>query len=293
MPESRLVLVCSCSGVGMDPPKEEPGTISVLRLDTATAQLEPLSGPLPCGRKTQWAVGCERMQTVYLLENDFEMAGLVKAYSIGAQGQLALLNEVLMGCWACHCVLDATERWLLVNDYGRSPGEAHVASFPILSDGSIGGAACRALCDPERAQDGPKMGQSPSRQEASHPHAVCLDTTNRFCLMPDLGQDLILVFAFEAETGQLTRLPTSAGARTHVGSGPRHMCFHPNGRWAFSVNELDSTVTPFAFEASDGRLTSGAAVSCLPRGFDTSQEGPWGGDGPPSHAAAITTCGDY
>jgi 6-phosphogluconolactonase (cycloisomerase 2 family) len=289
-----VVLVCSCTGVGMDPAKARPGTIQTFRLDPRSAQLEPLCGPIPAGRKVQWAAGCPSKCAVYVLENDSEMDGKLKAYHIdGATGRLSYLNEITMGCWACHCQVDLTGRWVIANDYGKRPGAAHVAAFSILPDGQIGPAASRCLCDPESTQDGARYDQDPGRQDASHPHMVCLDPTNRFLLVPDLGQDLIVTFSFDAATGDIRRLPTMDSARTHPGSGPRHVCFHSDGRYAFSVNELDSTVTPFLFDADAGGLIAGEECSCLPPGFDCAQNGPWGESGLPSHAAAITCVGEF
>ena len=35
-------------------------------------------------------------------------------------------------------------------------------------------------------------------------------------------------------------------------AGPRHIEFGPDGRFAYTVNELDNTVTSFAFEGGSG-----------------------------------------
>ncbi len=50
------------------------------------------------------------------------------------------------------------------------------------------------------------------------------------------------------------------------GSGPRHFAFHPNGHNAYVINELNSTVTAFAYDADRGALTILQTLSTLPPG---------------------------
>jgi 6-phosphogluconolactonase len=51
------------------------------------------------------------------------------------------------------------------------------------------------------------------------------------------------------------------------GAGPRHMDFHPNGRFVYVVNELGSTVSTFAYDTDRGALTMLQDISTLPDEF--------------------------
>jgi 6-phosphogluconolactonase len=51
------------------------------------------------------------------------------------------------------------------------------------------------------------------------------------------------------------------------GSGPRHFAFHPNGRFAYVINELSNTVAVFGYDADAGRLTHVDTVNTLPEDF--------------------------
>jgi 6-phosphogluconolactonase len=51
------------------------------------------------------------------------------------------------------------------------------------------------------------------------------------------------------------------------GHGPRHLAFHPNGRWAYVVNEMGGSVTHFLYDADGGKLTPQATVDALPAGY--------------------------
>ena len=85
--------------------------------------------------------------------------------------------------------------------------------------------------------------------------------------MPDLGNDCVMSYAFDSDTGVLTpngstELPDFFDGKP---AGPRHMCFHPNERFAFVLNELNNTVTTMEYDAKSGVLTvlDGSTVSAL------------------------------
>jgi len=87
-------------------------------------------------------------------------------------------------------------------------------------------------------------GPNPSRQEAPHPHEAVVDPTDSYVVFPDLGADLIRVFAIDKTTGNLTELTSF---HTPPGSGPRHGAFlESQGRtYFFLVFELINTVKSY------------------------------------------------
>jgi 6-phosphogluconolactonase len=78
--------------------------------------------------------------------------------------------------------------------------------------------------------------------------------------------DEVLVYKFDAKNGTLAP-NESAFARLKAGSGPRHIVFHPNGKFVFVVSELSSTATSLAYDAKKGTLKEIGTVSTLPPGF--------------------------
>ena len=104
----------------------------------------------------------------------------------------------------------------------------------------------------------PKPGPVPSRQDAPHPHGVFVDPTGKYLLAPDLGADLIRIFAIDSSTGNLTACPA---IQTPAGDGPRHGAFwSPNGNTStaglmfYVVNELGNSVSAWsvAYPSSNG-----------------------------------------
>ena len=85
-------------------------------------------------------------------------------------------------------------------------------------------------------------------------------------LAADLGLDKLFVYRFDQKTGALQ--PNDPPFATVApGSGPRHIVFHPNGRIAYLINEMASTIIRFGWDSNHGVLTQYETVSTLPKDF--------------------------
>jgi 6-phosphogluconolactonase len=51
---------------------------------------------------------------------------------------------------------------------------------------------------------------------------------------------------------------------TTPGAGPRHLVFHPNKKWFYAANELNSTVTLYDYDAANATLTERQSISSIP-----------------------------
>lgn len=71
-------------------------------------------------------------------------------------------------------------------------------------------------------------------------HSANIDTKNRRLYVPALKQDRICIYPLRADKSlaeeHVEQLQSAPGA------GPRHMAFHPQGNYAYVIDELDSTV---------------------------------------------------
>jgi 6-phosphogluconolactonase len=183
--------------------------------------------------------------------------GGVSSFSVDpATGKLNLLNQrSSMGTGPCHLVLDRTGRHVFVANYGSGS----VAVLPVASDGRLGEASDVVQ------HEGKSV--NPQRQEGPHAHCVTLDPANRFLFVCDLGLDKVMIYKFDAENGKLTQ-NEPAFAAVAPGAGPRHMVFRPDGRFAYVVNELNSTITAFSYNADAGALKELQTVSTLPEDYD-------------------------
>lgn len=168
----------------------------------------------------------------------------VVAYRIiqrGPDAKLELDSSALIGDGgATHLAVHRDGRMLLTAQYGGGS----VAAFSLTEAGSIR----------ERTMliDHPVgSGVVPGRQETAHAHWVGFSPDQRFAFVPDLGLDQVVVYSVDAPSATLTRV--GAGV-VPPGAGPRHMKFHPNGRWIFVLNELDLSVSVFDYAPETGKM---------------------------------------
>jgi 6-phosphogluconolactonase len=182
--------------------------------------------------------------------------GAVNAYSITpGSGQLTYLNQQsTLGDGPCHLSVDHTGKYVLVANYGSGS----VCILPVESDGRLG----------ESTDFVQHEGSSvdPQRQQGPHAHSINIDAANRFAFAPDLGIDKVMIYRLDLSRGKL--VPSDQrSVQIKAGAGPRHFDFHPGGGYAYVINELDSTVTAFAYDGSSGSLRELQTVSTLPDDF--------------------------
>ena len=100
----------------------------------------------------------------------------------------------------------------------------------------------------------------------SHPHSVNISADNKFVYIPDLGNDKIWIFNLDTRTGKL--VPNAQpSVSLEEGAGPRHFAFSKTGEFAYSINELNSTVSTFKVQKGGG-LEAVGNNSSLPEDFE-------------------------
>jgi len=163
---------------------------------------------------------------------------------------LRLLNTQPTGDGeSCHLAIDPSARCLFTAQYGTGS----VCAFPLKDDGTIGTRTAHV----RHTGTGPNR----ARQEGPHPHYVGIDPTNQYIMVPDLGADQIVIYKTDLAGGHIE--PHGAG-RSPAGAGPRHLKFHPNGKLAYVINELDLSVTAYKYDEKAGTLTEFQTISALP-----------------------------
>lgn len=182
-------------------------------------------------------------------------SGAVSAFSVDTKsGQLTLLNQqATEGGSPCYVSLDKTEKVALVANYGGG----NVVSYPVQENGSL-----RKAVGNEQHQ-----GNSMStRQSGPHAHCILPDPKNNYILAVDLGLDQVLGYRLDPNNGKLSRAAQPA-FQTKPGAGPRHLTFHPNGKLAFLICELNSTMIALDYNETQGTFTEIQTLSTLPADF--------------------------
>src|SRR6476620_7291327 len=194
---------------------------------------------------------------VYAVNEDATpgVGGKVSAFQFNRKnGHLTLVNQVpSMGDHPCYVSVDKTGKWIAVGNYSSGS----LAVFPAAKNGRLG--------SPVSTIHHSGSGPNKDRQEKAHVHSTVFTPDNKYLVVSDLGTDKVTLYPFSQARGVLDSA-RSFTIDLPAGSGPRHFIFHPNGKWAYLVQELSGDVTLFNY--AKGRLRPMQTTSSLPAGFD-------------------------
>ncbi len=228
----------------------ETGKIQVFSLDLERLTLE-LGQELAAGGVAAFMARSADGRTLYVAD---ETQGFLSSYAIAAEsGELSLRNRVSSAGHPVYLTLDQRGAALATCFFA----EARTQVFALEPDGSIGDSTC--LVDSGRES-----------------HCTVFDPSGRFLFVPTRGDNWIAQYRYEPGTSTLTPLEPARVTEAE-GAGPRHITFHPNGRYAYLVNELALTLSVYAFDGETGQL------SPLQRGVPAAPEGSSGGSSADVH----------
>jgi 6-phosphogluconolactonase len=250
-------------GTNISSPQEN--TIYLYHLSPTTGELLPL-GAMKGGAQPTYLTMDAAHRYFYAVSETQTFLGApgggVSALAIDPRtAMLTMLNQQpSTGASPCYISLDHTGKNVLVANYSSG----NVAVLPVRPDGQL---APPSATDQHQPPNGPHKNQ-----DKPHAHSFLPSPDNRYVFSADLGTDKVYGYQLDAASGNLT--PLAAPAFTaKPGAGPRHLTFHPNGRWAYLENELNSTVTALAYDAKAGTFQEIESQSTLPAGFTGNNAG--------------------
>jgi len=245
--------------VGTNVSSPQENTIYLYHLRPATGELLPL-GAMKGGANPTYLTTDAAHRYLYAVSETQTYLGApgggVSTLAIDPHSaMLAMLNQQpSTGASPCYISLDRTGKNALVANYSSGS----VAVLPVRPDGQL---APPSATDQHQPPTGPHKNQ-----DKPHAHSFLPAPDNRYVFSADLGTDKVYGYQLDAATGQLRPQAAPAFA-AKPGAGPRHLTFHPNGRWAYLENELNSTVTALAYDAKAGTFQEMETESTLPAGF--------------------------
>lgn len=239
--------------------------IHIYRFDTSSGALEPHGVAEGVRNPSYLAIHPSRRYLYAVNEmKEFEgqPSGAISAFTLDPDtGQLSFINQKpTHGTDPCHVSVMHDGQSVLVANFASGS----VCVLPIGPDGSLGDAT-------DVVQH---HGSSidPVRQAGPHAHAATPDIDGRFVFVPDLGLDKVMIYGLDAARG-LLKPHTTPWVETRPGAGPRQVVMHPGGRFAYLINELDSTMTAFRYDSERGMLQEIQTLSTLPDAFDGKSTG--------------------
>lgn len=179
------------------------------------------------------------------------------AFSVDQQtGNITLLNRISsLGKLPANINISEDGKVVLIANYKSGS----VAIFPVQEDGSLENAS--DLVQHEGS------GPNKERQESAHVHFIIFSPDSRFVFAVDLGMDKILSYQIDTKSGNPKLRNQSIAFKSMPGTGPRQMCFHPNGQFAYLIHELKSVVTVLLYDNKKGCFTEIQTMITIPANF--------------------------
>jgi len=187
--------------------------------------------------------------------------GMVSAYKFDKKKKhLSFINQQTSGGnHPCYVTVDNTGKSVIVANY--TGGSFSIT--PVNEDGSLSAE--------KKVIQHTGKGINKDRQEKAHVHTTVLNADNKYLLVADLGIDKLMVYNFDAPTGNATA-NDAASVSVSAGSGPRHVAIHPSQKYVYLTEELSGTVAAFNF-AEDGKLKLFQTISAVPENYKGSLGG--------------------
>ncbi len=180
--------------------------------------------------------------------------GGVSAFSFDpAAGRLDFLNRVSSGGDSpCYISVDDANKYVFVGNYGGGS----LSAVPIKTDGSLDSGI----------QTVQHQGSSVGRgQDNPHVHAAVLSPDSRYLFAPDLGTDKVNIYSVAMSKEDPLSPANPSFVEVQKGSGPRHFTFHPNGKFAYVIQEITGDVTVFDYK--NGKLTAKQTITLGSDGY--------------------------
>ena len=194
---------------------------------------------------------CKSTDAPYLfVAGEYDGQGMIAVYRIISEGELQFLTSYIYkkGTFS-HLQSSKDGRLLFASCYGT--GE--VLIFSVVAE----------LPKLEMVKSFMFEGSGPNvkRQESSHPHSVYLSPEERLAIVSDLGADRLYMLSIEQKS---KTVKFEFEWKATPGCGPRHIAFHPDGKWCYLLTELSSEIYGFTYEESWKNIQK---ISALPESF--------------------------
>lgn len=227
--------------VGSYATPEEEG-VKVYRFDEATGNAKYITGLKGISNPSYLtpSVDGERIYAVGEDEGKTSTANAIRFDK--EQETLTLLNsQPTDGAAPCYIQLSPSGKFVITANYfGGS-----ITVFPLDKEGKLK-PDTRLISF---------IGNGPDKKRQNQPHVHCVEFTpdHKYLLANDLGTDQIHIFPVsEAMTDGVAHSLLDESKEYNVkvepGSGPRHICFHPNQKYAYLINEISGKVITFSYE---------------------------------------------
>lgn len=238
---------------------EIPDPISLCSIDLSNGQLKKVQS-FEGTKSSSYLCLSPKGDFLYSVDSESQVPGSkdhsVASFKIDKKSKaLSLINKTSVeGRGACHVSVTSDNKFVMVANYGSG----NVVVVPVGADGSLTAASSNI----QHAGTGPDE----SRQQGPHAHYIQASANDKYVFAVDLGIDKVMNYTLSGD-GELSENPNQAFLKLDPGVGPRHMVFHPNGKFAYVLNELTSSISACTYDKTGGKLVLMGTHPMLPEDF--------------------------
>lgn len=225
--------------------------IHVYRFNTQTGDFQVAQPVTELNNASYLAISEDR-HNVYAISEG--RGGGVNAFAFDPlNGALKFLNKV-PAPGPAYISVDRNKKIVVTANYGGGS----VTAVQLNADGSLAEDHVQTL-----QHEGSSVVKD--RQDKPHVHSVVFSPDERYLLAPDLGTDRVYQYRVSTTEKQMLAPADPPFASVKPGGGPRHLAFHPNGKYAYLVLEIDGAVTMFRYK--EGKLIAQQTLTMLAPGY--------------------------
>ncbi|PLR77343.1 6-phosphogluconolactonase [Bacillus sp. V3-13] len=237
--------------------KGESKGIYTFTLDTAQAEISGVTAAAELDNPTYLTISKDN-QFLYSVVKEGEAGGVAAFKVNGETGQLQAINsQASAGAPPCHLSVDSEKRLVMTANYHRGTVESYLLN---KENGAVQPASSIIQFE--------GTGPNKERQEKPHTHYADFTPDGKYIVVVDLGIDKVLTYT--ENNGELTEVNSLS---VKPGSGPRHLVFHPNKKYAYIMTELSSEVIAVQYNEQDGSFTELQYISTIPNDFTENNQG--------------------
>jgi len=187
--------------------------------------------------------------------NEVRNGGISSFLFNPTSGELTFLNRVGSGgADPCYVSVDDKRKYVFAGNYSSGS----LSAIPLKEDGSLGTGSQFIQHEGSSIDKG--------RQQGPHVHCTVLSPDNQYLLTADLGTDKVSIYRFDASNVSQPLSPAEPPfVSVKAGSGPRHITFHPNSKYAYLIHEMEGMITVFDYK--NGHLTELQTITMLSPDF--------------------------
>ncbi|OCX52431.1 3-carboxymuconate cyclase [Mucilaginibacter sp. PPCGB 2223] len=229
--------------------------IYVYHFDTGTGKITYLNKVTGVDNPSYIAIARGNHFVYSVNEVGTDRKGSVSAFAFdAASGGLKLINkQPSIGAGPCYILLDKARKNAFVANYAGGS----FTVLPINADGSLA-APSQNIQDQDHSID-------KTRQNEPHVHTAILSPDEKYLMYTDLGTDKINICKYDPSAAKPLTPANPAFAAVTPGGGPRHLAFHPNGKFLYLIQEMGARIAVYDYHK--GQLKEISTASLVPDGF--------------------------